>query len=49
MIRLKIAICDDEKAVREQIQELLEKEIPGICPELYETGESLLAAGGGMT
>ncbi len=41
---MKIAICDDEKAVRQQIQELLEKEIPGVCPELYETGEGLLAA-----
>lgn len=42
--RLKIAICDDEKAIREQIQELLEKEVPGVCPELYETGDSLLLA-----
>ncbi len=42
---MNIAICDDEKAVREQINELIEKEIPGVCPELYETGDSLLAAG----
>lgn len=42
--RLKIAICDDEKAIREQIREVLEKEIPNVCPELYETGDALLAA-----
>ncbi len=42
---MNIAICDDEQAVREQINELIEKEKPGVCPELYETGDSLLAAG----
>lgn len=42
---MKIAICDDEKVIREQIQQLLKKEIPDVCPELYETGDSLLAAG----
>ncbi|MDE7249552.1 MAG: response regulator, partial [Lachnospiraceae bacterium] len=41
---MNIAICDDEKAIREQINELIEKEKPGICPKLYETGDSLLAA-----
>ena len=40
---MNIAICDDEKAIREQIKELIEK--MGVCPELYETGDSLLAAG----
>ncbi|MDE7333326.1 MAG: LytTR family DNA-binding domain-containing protein [Lachnospiraceae bacterium] len=40
---MNIAICDDEKAIREQIKELIEKK--GLCPELFETGDSLLAAG----
>ena len=40
---MNIAICDDEIAIREQIKELIEK--TGVCPELYETGDSLLAAG----
>lgn len=44
-MKLNIAICDDEKAIREQINELIEKEKPGVCPEHYETGDSLLAAG----
>lgn len=42
---MKIAICDDEKVIREQIQEMLEKEIPGVCVELYETGDSLFDSG----
>ena len=29
VMRLNIAICDDEKAIREQINELIEK--AGIC------------------
>ncbi len=45
MRKLNIAICDDEEAIREQIKELIEKEKPGVCPEFYETGDSLLAAG----
>lgn len=45
VMKLNIAICDDEKAIREQINELIEKEKPGICPKHYETGDSLLAAG----
>ena len=44
VMKLNIAICDDEKAIREQINELIEKEKPGACPEFYETGDSLLAA-----
>lgn len=44
VMRLNIAICDDEKAIREQIKELIEKEKAGICPDLYETGDALLAA-----
>lgn len=35
VMRLNIAICDDEKAIREQINELIEKEKAGICPDLY--------------
>ena len=42
---LNIAICDDEEIIREQIKELIEKEIPDICAGLYETGDALLAAG----
>lgn len=42
---LNIAICDDEKIIREQIKELVEKEMPGVCAGLYETGDALLAAG----
>ena len=45
VMKLNIAICDDEKAIREQINELIEKEKPGVCPELYENGDSLLSAG----
>ena len=42
---LNIAICDDEKIIREQIKELTEKEKSGLCMELYETGDALLATG----
>ena len=42
---LNIAICDDEKVIREQIKELAEKEMPDVCAGLYETGDALLAAG----
>ena len=44
VMKLNIAVCDDEKAIREQINELIEKEKPGVCPEFYETGDSMLAA-----
>ena len=42
---LNIAICDDEKVIREQIKELAEKEMPCVCDGLYETGDALLASG----
>ena len=42
---MNIAICDDERVIREQINELIKKENPGVCPDFYETGDSLLAAG----
>ena len=45
VMRLNIAICDDEKINREQIKELAEKEMLGVCVGLYETGDALLAAG----
>ncbi len=45
VMRLNIAICDDEKVIREQIKELAEKEMPCVCDGLYETGDALLAAG----
>lgn len=40
---MNIAICDDEKTIREQINELIENEEPGICAEFYATGDELLA------
>ncbi len=43
--KLDIAICDDEKIIREQINELIVKEKPEVCPELYGTGDGLLSAG----
>lgn len=45
VMKMNIAICDDEEAIREQIKELVIKEKPGVCTELYETGDGLLAAG----
>ena len=45
VMKLNIAICDDEKAILDQINELIEKEKSEVCPEFYETGDSLLAAG----
>lgn len=43
--RLNIAICDDEKVIREQINKLIGKGKHGIYAELYETGAELIAAG----
>lgn len=50
---MKIAVCDDEKAIREQIRNLVEKQknAVGACDcgdwqvEVYETGDALLEAG----
>lgn len=42
---MNIAICDDEKIVRQQIKGLIEKQKADCNLELYETGEELLAAG----
>ncbi len=46
---MNIAIVDDEKLMREQIRNLIEKQksgaYPDVCaPDVYETGEQLLAA-----
>lgn len=42
---MNIAICDDEKIVRQQIKGLIEKQKADRNLELYGTGEELLAAG----
>lgn len=44
-MKLNIAICDDEKVIREQIKALIKKEEQDIYIELYVTGDELLAAG----
>lgn len=42
---MNIAICDDEKIVRQQIKGLIEKQKADCNLELYGTGEELIAAG----
>lgn len=42
---MNIAICDDEKVIRQQIKGLIEKQRADCNLQLYETGEELLAAG----
>lgn len=42
---MNIAVCDDEKIIREQIQSLIEKQKADSHVETYETGDALLAAG----
>lgn len=42
---MNIAVADDEKVIREQIGDLLEKQMPDCCPDFYATGEELLASG----
>ena len=41
---MKIAVCDDEKVIREQLVRLLQKQSPDCQIETYATGEELLAA-----
>ena len=41
---IKIAICDDEAVIREQIQQFIKKKLPASHIEPYSTGEDLLAA-----
>lgn len=42
---MNIAICDDERIIREQIQSLIEKQKADVHLDSYEKGEELLAAG----
>ena len=39
---MNIAICDDEKQIREQIQEMIRKQLPGCVTEVFASGEELL-------
>ncbi len=41
---MRIAICDDEKIIRQQIRRLVEKQRPGCLIEDYASGEELLFA-----
>lgn len=45
VMKLNIAVCDDEKIIREQIKGLLEKQEQNSLIELYVTGDELLASG----
>lgn len=42
---MNIAVCDDEKIIREQIQNLIGKQKVDFHVETYDTGDALLAAG----
>lgn len=42
--RLKIAVCDDERVIREQLSELIERQMPDCKIDSYSSGEQLLAA-----
>lgn len=42
---LEIAVCDEARAVREQIDRLIRQQNAGAVVTLYETGEELLASG----
>ena len=44
VMKLNIAVCDDEKVIREQINELIGRQKQDINIELYVTGDELLAA-----
>jgi hypothetical protein len=46
---LNIAICDDEEIIREQIKELIEKEIPAYVPDYMRRGMRCLPPGSGLT
>ncbi|MDE6024644.1 MAG: response regulator [Lachnospiraceae bacterium] len=41
---MNIAVCDDEKVIREQINELIGRQKQDINIELYGAGDELLAA-----
>lgn len=40
---MRIAVCDDEKVIREQIEELVRGRLPDADIHSYETGDALLA------
>lgn len=42
---MNIAVCDDEKMIREQLRGMIEQQRAEVCVEDYGTGEELLAAG----
>lgn len=42
---MNIAVCDDEKIIREQLRRLIGKQNADFRVEVYETGDALLAAG----
>lgn len=44
---MKIAIVDDESVIREQITDMVVKQIPDCIVDTYETGEHFLLAGRG--
>ena len=44
---VRIAIVDDEKVIREQIKNLIEKKQTGSAVDTYFSGEELLRAGKG--
>ena len=46
---IRIAICDDERAIREQLAELVEKQGADCQVELFATGDELLAVAASMT
>lgn len=43
-MKLNIAVCDDEKVIREQINELIGRQRQDVNIEFYVTGDELLAA-----
>lgn len=43
VIDLNIAVCDDEKVIREQIKELIEEQSEAVNIKLFTSGEELLA------
>ena len=43
MSRVNIAICDDERQIREQIQEMVKRQMPDCVTGEFATGEELLA------
>ena len=42
---MEIAICDDEKEIREQLKRLVEEQRPDVSLTCYASGEALLDAG----